>query len=362
MRSRRGGPEGRSRGRPEIRIPDFIPDSILRLLASAFRGPPSAPAHPAAIAASDRLGLAIFLAAVTHLLIVLGVTFAPHEPGRRVQRSLDVLLVQERSRSPPEDAHFISEADQRGADEAPRPADPPASPPDAAANAVRASIEAVPAPLSAVPASQPAETLRPANPPDAFVAQSEVPRQHEALALPRRPALPGAEEPPGPHAPQRAPAGAAVQVQAVAGSDASRRARVMEELSAEIDARLAAYEKRPRQKWISARTREHAYAAYMDAWRRKVERIGNLSYPPEARRRGLSGSLSLDVALNADGSVAEVLLRRSSGEKVLDEAAERIVRLAAPFAAFPPSIREEVDVLHIERTWQFSSGHRIETR
>ncbi len=304
----------------------------------------------------------MFLALVTHVLVVLGVTLAPREPARLEQRSLDVLLVQRRSESPPEDAHFIAVADQRGAGEVPQPPDTRAAPPDPPTNAVQATIEAGPAPLSAAPAPRSAEAHAPANPPEAFVARSEVPRKHRTPALAPGPAPPEPEALPGPNAAERAQGGAMAQGRAVIGGAASRRARIMEDLSTEIDARLAAYEKRPRQKWISARTREHAYAAYMDAWRRKVERIGNLNYPQEARRRGLSGSLSLDVALNADGSVAGILLRRSSGEKVLDEAAERIVRLSAPFAAFPPSIREEVDVLHIERTWQFSSGNRIETR
>lgn len=124
-------------------------------------------------------------------------------------------------------------------------------------------------------------------------------------------------------------------------------------LSAEIKAKLEAKAQRPRQKFISASTREYKYAAYMEAWRAKVERVGNLNYPEEARRRGLSGSLILDVALNADGSVNDIIIRQSSGESVLDDAAIRIVRLAAPFAPLPPNIRTDTDILHITRTWQF---------
>jgi len=91
----------------------------------------------------------------------------------------------------------------------------------------------------------------------------------------------------------------------------------------------------------------------MEAWRSKVERIGNLNYPDEARKRKLSGSLILDVALNPDGSVNDVVVRRSSGQKILDDAAIRIVHLAAPFAPFPADIRKDTDILHITRTWQF---------
>jgi protein TonB len=148
-------------------------------------------------------------------------------------------------------------------------------------------------------------------------------------------------------------------VQSIDAAALVRRSLAMASLSAEVDQRLQAYAKRPRQKWISARTREHRYAAYMEAWRAKVERVGNLNYPDEARRRNLSGDLLLDVAIRTDGSVVEISVRRSSGHKVLDDAAARIVRLAAPFAPFPKSIKEETDILHVQRTWRFLTGNRF---
>lgn len=91
----------------------------------------------------------------------------------------------------------------------------------------------------------------------------------------------------------------------------------------------------------------------MEAWRAKVERVGNLNYPDAARKQNLSGSLILDVALNADGSINQITVRRSSRQKILDDAAIRIVELASPFAPFPEQIRKGTDILHITRTWQF---------
>ena len=125
--------------------------------------------------------------------------------------------------------------------------------------------------------------------------------------------------------------------------------------SSNIEVRRDMIEKtqRPRKKFISASTKEYEYAAYMDAWRRKVERVGNLNYPEEAKKLNLSGSLQLDVALNKDGTINQITIRRSSGEKVLDDAAIRIVELAAPYAKFPKNIENQVDILHILRTWQF---------
>lgn len=111
-----------------------------------------------------------------------------------------------------------------------------------------------------------------------------------------------------------------------------------------------------RQKVIDSSTREYRFAAYMDQWRRKIERIGNRYYPDAARDRGLSGSLILDVALLPDGSVKSIEVQQSSGVPLLDEAAKRIVHIAAPFAPFPDRIRQDTDVLHIVRTWNFSNN------
>jgi len=112
----------------------------------------------------------------------------------------------------------------------------------------------------------------------------------------------------------------------------------------------------PRRKFISASTREHLYASYMSAWIAKVERIGNINYPESARRENIEGSLVLSVDIFPDGSIDQVRVLRSSGHSVLDEAAIRIVRLAAPFARLPDEVTEQVDILTITRTWQFSSS------
>ena len=140
------------------------------------------------------------------------------------------------------------------------------------------------------------------------------------------------------------------------------RSFALASLNAELQQRLDSRAKRPRQKYISASTKEYRYAAYMEAWRAKVERVGNLNYPDEARRRELAGSLLLDVALRPDGAVAEITVRRSSGHKVLDDAAVRIVELAAPYAPFPDDIRAEVDILHVTRTWNFLNNQQFSAR
>ena len=123
-------------------------------------------------------------------------------------------------------------------------------------------------------------------------------------------------------------------------------------LSEEIRRKLEIKVK-PRRKFISASTKEYKYAAYMEAWRANVVNVGNNNYPEEAKNLGLSGDVILDVALNQDGTVNDITIRRSSGEKILDDAAVTTVKLASPFAPFPDSFKDEIDILHITRTWQF---------
>jgi protein TonB len=116
----------------------------------------------------------------------------------------------------------------------------------------------------------------------------------------------------------------------------------------------------PRRRFISANTREYEYATYMAAWVAKVERVGNLNYPLELKQRGVAGDLLMTVGIQRDGSVESIRIQRPSGIPELDEAATRIVRLAAPYSPLPPEIADDIDVLHITRTWRFSNGNRFE--
>ncbi len=142
------------------------------------------------------------------------------------------------------------------------------------------------------------------------------------------------------------------------GLDLAESARAMARLEGEISKSVDEYNKRPRKKFVGARTEEYRFAQYIEDWRQKVERIGTLNYP-EAARGKLYGSLVLTVSLNHDGSLNRVDINRSSGYKVLDEAARRIVQMASPFAPFPPEIRRDTDILEITRTWYFTQGDQV---
>lgn len=146
----------------------------------------------------------------------------------------------------------------------------------------------------------------------------------------------------------------------ISGRDLVAQSLAALRLQAQIDKRTEEYQKRPRKRFIGARASEYRFAQYEEEWRAKIERLGTLNYPSEARGK-LYGNLRLTVTIRPDGSVESVELDRSSGLKVLDEAAFRIVRMAAPFASFPPDIRKDTDLLVITRTWFFGQGDKIWT-
>jgi protein TonB len=131
-------------------------------------------------------------------------------------------------------------------------------------------------------------------------------------------------------------------------------AKQREALMESIDVAFLNAQSNPRERFVHANTRSSALAPYIESWRLLVERVGNLNYPDEAKRRQLEGELVLDVAVHADGSVDSVRILRSSGHKVLDDGAERIVQIAAPFDPFSEEMRRDYDILHIIRTWKFS--------
>ncbi len=284
----------------------------------------------------ERLSTAVLLAIAAHAFVLLGVSFELEPTARQEapRRNLEILVV--RQPAPPIETNsepdFLAQTQQEaGGPESDEPRKPKLE-----QLIQHGPLAKPPAPQERMPVAQPA----PAKPPAQPVLSARKKPVKVAAAKPLRPppvekALPSASE--------------------LLASTRTEAARI----TAELDRRTELYSKRPRRKRISASTQEYKYAAYLEAWRRKVERIGNLNYPEEAKRKKLYGNLVLTVALRPDGSVDGILLTRSSGHKLLDDAAIRIVRLAAPFAPFPEEIRAETDILEITRTWQFLSSNRL---
>ncbi len=142
-------------------------------------------------------------------------------------------------------------------------------------------------------------------------------------------------------------------------SDLIEKTEAISRLEAAISREYEAYQQRPKRTYIGARTTEYRFARYVDSWRQKIERVGNLNYPEEAKSRKLYGALQLTIAIKANGEVEDVQINKSSGHRVLDEAAKRIVHLAAPYDRFPDNIKRDTDVLHITRTWQFTKADTL---
>ncbi len=151
------------------------------------------------------------------------------------------------------------------------------------------------------------------------------------------------------------------QAQPDSAEDLVQRSLEIARLEAQISRNNDYYQHLPRRTTIGARTREYRFAQYIEDWRVKVERIGNLNYPEQARRQQLFGKLVLSVSIRADGSVESIEVSRSSGHRLLDAAAMRIVKLASPFAPLPPDITKDTDILTIVRTWSFSPSDRLES-
>lgn len=154
------------------------------------------------------------------------------------------------------------------------------------------------------------------------------------------------------------PAAAAPETDNTKGSDLASSALAMARLQGRIDQQTEAYNKRPRKKYLGARTSEYRFAQYEEDWRQKIERIGNLNYPEAAKGKAY-GTLVLTVEISADGNIAAISIDRSSGKPVLDAAAKRIVQMAAPFPVFPPNLAD-VDIIGITRTWSFTRDDRLQ--
>lgn len=302
----------------------------------------------------DRFGFMLFMAVALHAMVVLGVGFKSESAAPPV-KTLEITLSQYQSKTIPEEADYIAPTNQMGSGTEAEKHLP----------AVRQNAELQAAEPAELAAQQTAvETPQPE-------AQLPEPAIKELAAKPER-------------SPEKSSTGARKVITTTAVSERKQadrqqynkaaapprisggatslleRSLEMASLQAQIDATEEWLAKRPRVKRLtSATTKAREDAAYLDSWRRKIEMVGNLNYPEEARQGKTYGQLRLLVAILPDGSVQEISVLKSSGHQVLDDAATRIVRLAAPFQPFPQQMRKTTDVLEIIRTWKFERRTRV---
>ena len=281
---------------------------------------------------NDRvLGAALGLSIALHV-VALGVHFKLPDPAhwKAENQPLEVVLVNARTKERPAKADVLAQANlERGGNvdqdrraKTPLPVTEPHKPGKDLAQAERRVQQLEAQQQRLITQAQESARKMPAETPKAAPAQEPAPRPN--------------------------------------GRDLADLSLAAMRLQAQVDRQIEEYQKRPRKKFIGANAREYRFAQYEEDWRVKVERVGTLNYPAEARGKHY-GHLRLTVTIRPDGSVESIELDRSSGLKVLDAAAFKIVRMATPFAAFPADIRRDTDLLVITRTWFFGQGDKIWT-
>jgi len=280
-------------------------------------------------ASADRFGVTLLFSLIAHAIIALGITFELEKPAPMLP-SLDVILLQSATGEKPQKADFLAQANNQGGGES-----------DKANRPTQALSSPIPKNTPGI-APKPMESgaPRPSPPTPAEL----LTQKHAAFSVNTQQETPEVPNIPAP-----------------TEREVLERNLEMARLAAEIQRESEQYAKRPKRKYISANTKEYTYAAYMNAWVARVERIGNLNYPDEARREQLHGQLLLTVGLHKDGRIKSIDVIRSSGHKILDDAATRIVELAAPFAPLPEG-DDNADELYITRTWQFLPGDILRNR
>lgn len=275
----------------------------------------------------QRLTATLVLSTLVHGLLILGVGFAVSDNAPLVP-TLDVIFSQTSTPLTPKQADFLAQANQQGGgdhDKAQRPR-------DSQAGVVPQNQDGLaPVPLQAQSAAAPP-------PPEARVITS-VHGQDRVADAQSRPL------------PDRPDANAPMTAR-------EQRDAEMARLAAEVHLRSEQYAKRPNRKFVSASTREYAYANYLRAWVDRAERVGNLNYPDEARRRRLGGQVVITVGVRRDGSVESSRVLRSSGVPLLDATALRVIELAQPFPALPRT-EDDIDILQVTRTWVFLPGGEL---
>ncbi|MDO5506484.1 MAG: TonB family protein [Pseudoxanthomonas suwonensis] len=284
----------------------------------------AAPALPRPrIGDADRLGATMVLSVLLHALVILGIGFTLREPAP-VAPALDVILSESQNLLTPEQADFLAQANHAGGgehDRAQRPREP--------------QTGQLPVPEAGLtPQVMSAQAPEPQPVPEARVVTSTAgttpqPAARDTVAE-ADPTLPD-------------------------GRRKVSHDMEMARLAAEIHLRSEAYARRPSRKFVSASTREYAWAGYLRQWVDRVERIGNLNYPDEARRRRIGGVVVINVGVRRNGTLESAHIVQSSHIPMLDQAALRIAELAAPYPPLPQT-EENPDVLNVVRTWQFLPG------
>lgn len=306
--------------------------------------------------AADRFGLNLFLALALHGFLILAISFNLPK-SVKPQHTLDITLAYTPSEQAPDDADFFAQDNQLGSGDSDELITPSVTEESLLEDEKIQEQAPVPQPLSE-PIVQPQPEPVSPEPVVEVITQPE-PTPVTPPAPIETPATVVTQAP----APQQAPVQQQREPVATpptpAGPSGSLLARSMEiaSIQAQLSAQQQDQARKPRVRRLTSApsTMAHDDAIYLDNWRRRIESVGNMNYPEEARRNNINGSLRLLVAISPDGSVVDIEILQSSGHSVLDNAAIRIVQMAAPFQPFTNEMRRTTDRLEIIRTWKFEN-------
>lgn len=280
---------------------------------------------------SHRLVAAMMASLLLHAIVFFGVTFQfPQPKSDKIASSLEVVLVNNKTQTKPKESQLLAQDNL-----------------DGGGNTEEDRRAKTPFPV--LPRNKP------------VIAESVAQQKVKQLEQEAKKLMAAVSETPQIELPKEHKNESESKSVAVDSTDLLLRSLDIARLRAQIDQDHDSYQKRPKRKFVGARTKEYRFARYVEDWRIKVERIGNLNYPEAARKEKLYGNLQLTVGIRADGSLESIEINRSSGEKILDEAAVNIVKLAGQngFAPFPPDISQDTDILHITRTWVFAASDML---
>ena len=290
--------------------------------------------NPVAVTQSDRMSLTIFFALAIHAILILGISFDLIDNNNDVITTMEVTLVHQRSTEEPEEADYLAQANQLGGgtqQNKSRPSSPFSNDTPTPEEGFAPNSRQAMTPPHITEAKKQTEIMS--------VDQSNQRINNQKLK----------EE-------------SEIATKSLTAAQLFERSKQIAKLSAEINKLKEAYQQTPKHTWVhGANAKKYRFASYMDAWRAKVERIGNLNYPAMVTRKKITGSLLLDVAINPDGSIHSARITRSSGYRELDQAALRIVNMSAPFPPLTKDILKDTDVLHIPRVWRFQQGSHLQT-
>ncbi len=283
----------------------------------------------------DRIGLTIFVALAFHAIVILGISFDFEDMLQSNNApTMEITLVHSSSKEAPEEAEYLAQANQKGGgnlDEKVRPTSP---------------------------FSNPYPTPEDGLAPHSKLAMSPPPLKKEQ----QQKELITAEKSPFKRDTEEFKRDIPIETESKTAAQLFERSREFARLRAEIQQLKQAYQETPKRTYVEgANAKQYRFASYIEAWRDKVEKTGTLNYPERAVRNNINGDLLLDVGINPDGSIESIRILKSSGKKLLDDAAKNIVKMAAPYPPLTPEILKDTDVLHISLVWRFRVKQGLST-